>query len=172
MFCSFPVSVGTSIGKLFPPSTGYMCSSARCVKVAHNAVMTLVCFPFDLVDARNLKKKAWESPAPTRLNLCAKITQVVLSLAYLLYDTVRQDVPGPGTTALVVVACLSDLLLLGCESYSLYTTILPPPVLIEIRRHALRDTSHQTVAAVWITACEVCAAWGFGATATWAGADA
>jgi hypothetical protein len=158
-YFSFPVSAGTSIGKLFPPWRAYIdCSSARCVKVTHNAVMTLVCFPFDLLDARNLHRKAEDDPAPTRLNVCAKITQVVLSLAYLLYDTVRQDAPGPGTTALVVVACLSDLLLLGCESYTLYTTIHRP------------DTS-QTMTAVWITACEVCAVWGSGATATWAGAD-
>ena len=121
---SLPVSVGTSIGKLYPPSTGYIgCSSARCVKVAHNAVMTLVCFPFDLVDARNLHKKALDDPVPTRPNLCAKITQVVLNLGYLLYDTISQNAPGPGTTVLVVVACLSDLLVLGCESYTLYTTV-------------------------------------------------
>jgi len=93
------------------------------MKVAHNAVMTLVCFPFDLADARNLHKKAVAHPVPTRLNLCAKIIQVVLSFAYLLYDTISQNAPGPGTTVLVVVACLSELLLLGCESYTLYTTI-------------------------------------------------
>ena len=88
--------------------------------------MTLVCFPFDLVDARNLHQKAEDDPVPTRPNLCAKITQVVLSLGYLLYDTISQNAPGPGTTALVVVACLSDLLVLGCESYTLYTTIYRP----------------------------------------------
>jgi hypothetical protein len=120
---SFPVSVGTSIGKLYPPSTGYIgCSSVRCVKVVHNAVMTLVCFPFDLTDAVNLHRKAQADPVRTRPYLCAKITQVVLSSGYLLYDTFRQNAPGPGTTGLVVVACLSDLLLLGCESYALYTT--------------------------------------------------
>jgi hypothetical protein len=123
-YLSFPASVGTSIGKLYPSSTGYIgCSSARCVKVAHNAVMTLVCFPFDLVDARNLHKKALDDPAPTPLDLCAKITQVVLSLGYLLYDTISQNAPGPGTTALVVVACLSDLLVLGCEIYTLCRAI-------------------------------------------------
>ncbi len=82
--------------------------------------MTLVNFPFDLIDARNLHKKADSDPVPTRPNLCAKITQVLLSLGYLLYDTISQNAPGPGTTTLVVVACLSDLLVLGCESYTLY----------------------------------------------------
>jgi hypothetical protein len=47
-------------------------------------------------------------------------------LGYLLYDTISQNAPGPGTTALVVVVCLSDLLVLGCESYTLYTTIHRP----------------------------------------------
>ena len=86
---SSPVSDSTCIGKLFPPSTGYIgCSSARSVKVVHNAVMTLVCFPFDLADARNLHKKVEDDPVPTRLNLCAKIT-LKSYLAWLICCTTQ-----------------------------------------------------------------------------------
>ena len=94
------------------------------VKVTQNAVMTLVCpFPsFDLTDAHNLHKKAKDDPVPTRLNLCAKFVQVILSLAYLLYDTVKQDALGFWLTALVVVAWLTELLVLGCELRTLYMT--------------------------------------------------
>jgi hypothetical protein len=55
-----------------------------------------------------------------RDSTCAKFVQV--SLAYLLYNTVKQDVPGFWLTALVVVACLSELLVLGCELRTLYMT--------------------------------------------------
>ena len=41
---SFPVSVCGSIGKWYPLSIGYIgCSSFRCEKVVHNAVMSLKC---------------------------------------------------------------------------------------------------------------------------------
>jgi hypothetical protein len=60
---------------------------------------------------------------PTRLNLCANFVQVILSLACLLYDTVKQDAPGFWLTALVVVAWLTELLVLGCELRTLYMTI-------------------------------------------------
>ena len=36
----------------------------RCEKVVHNAVMTLVCFPFDLLETCSLHVKAKEEPAP------------------------------------------------------------------------------------------------------------
>ena len=121
---SFPVSVGGSIGKWYPPTIGYIgCSSVRCEKVVHNAVMSLVCVPFDLVDAFYLHKKAHREPIPTRPNLCAKIVQVLASLGYLIFDTVNQDAPGPWSTALVAVACLFDILLIGLESHALYKTM-------------------------------------------------
>jgi hypothetical protein len=126
---SFPVSVGGSIGKLYPPTIGYIgCSSSRCEKVVHNAVMSLVCVPFDLVDAFYLHKKAHREPIPTRPNLCAKIVQVLASLGYLIVDTVNQDAPGPWSTALVTVACLFDILLIGLESHALYKTATPVAV--------------------------------------------
>jgi hypothetical protein len=104
---SFPVSVGGSIGNWYPPTIGYIgCSSVRCEKVVHNAVMSLVCMPFHLVDAFYLHKKAQREPIPTRPNLCAKIVQVLASLGYLIFYTV-----------------LFDMLLIGLESHTLYKTM-------------------------------------------------
>jgi hypothetical protein len=137
-FVSFPITTGCSIGKLFPPrfpsgglggsgeNIGYPgCSSVRCEKLVHNAVMTLACVPFDLMDSFNLHHQALETPISTRRNLCAKIFEVGLSLGYLLYDTLKQD-PGVArvdyATALVVVAFVCGLLSIGCESYTLYST--------------------------------------------------
>jgi hypothetical protein len=72
--------------------------------------MLLVCVPFDLRrGCLYLHKKAHREPIPTRLNLCAKIVQVLASLGYLIFDTVKQDAPGPWLTALVVLACLFDM---------------------------------------------------------------
>ena len=68
---SLPVVFVFSISKLFPPDElehkYYIgCSSDKCEKVVHNALMTLVCFPFDLVDAYNLGDKAAAEPGATR----------------------------------------------------------------------------------------------------------
>ena len=121
-------NAGTSIGKLLPPSTHkWLFKRPMCESGAQhrNDVGVLPGRPRGCPQA---PPKAEEEPVPTRRHLCTKITQVVLSLAYLLYDTISQSAPEPGTTALVVVACLPDHLLLGCESYN--TTIHRP------------DTSH------------------------------
>jgi hypothetical protein len=64
-FILFPVSAGCTLGKLFPPSNGYIgCSSLQCEKAVHNAVMTLECFPFDLIETCSFHVKAKEEPAP------------------------------------------------------------------------------------------------------------
>ncbi len=121
---SFVVSVGCSVGKLFPPGvTGYFCSTNRCSKAVHNSVMTLMIFVLsDLWDCHNLSRKASSDPIPTRPNLCFKIFQVMVSIGYLIYDTLNQDAPGPGSTALVVLACLAELVVWCWESFTLYKT--------------------------------------------------
>jgi hypothetical protein len=144
--CYLPINVGCSIGKLFPPRfpiqkqsgsdsskyasgeyfdyIGYPgCSSIRCEKVVHNAVMTLVCVPFDLVELYNLHHIADETPISSRPNLCLKIIKKAAGdLGYLLYDTLQQRAPGAGSKGLVAAAFLCGLLTIGFESYTLYRT--------------------------------------------------
>jgi hypothetical protein len=78
---------------------------------------------FHWKDAFYLHKKAHRESIPTRPNLCAKIVQVLASLGYLIFDAVNEDAPGPWSTAVVVVACLFDMLLIGLESHTLYKTM-------------------------------------------------
>jgi hypothetical protein len=114
------VIIGCTMGKLFPPSLQYIgCSSSQCQKVVHNAILTLVCFPFDLVEAYCLLEKVYESPLPTRRTACFKVVQIIGGLGYLIYDARRENTPGPGSTVLVVMACLSEALLLVWEFHTL-----------------------------------------------------
>jgi hypothetical protein len=125
MLCSLVVSVGCSVGKLFPPgATGYFfCSTNQCSKVVHNSVMTILIFYFsDIWQCMQLHAKAGSDPISTRPNLCFKIFQVMVSLGYLIYDALNEDAPGPGSTFLVVYACLSEFLVWCSESSSLYKT--------------------------------------------------
>jgi hypothetical protein len=104
--------VGCSLGKLYP--IRYFCTSLLCSKLVHNAIMTLVAFPFDLVETYALMAIEVKE-GDTRIGLGFKISNILASLAYLLYDTARTPFPGPGSVVLVVIACLCDCFLLSVE---------------------------------------------------------
>jgi hypothetical protein len=47
-----------------------------------------------------------------------KLLEIALCLAYIVYGTATTEPLGPGTTALIVVACLAEVLLLCFEGYT------------------------------------------------------
>ena len=47
-----------------------------------------------------------------------KLLELVLCLAYVIYDAAMTETPGVGTTVLVVVSCLAEVLLLCFEGYT------------------------------------------------------
>jgi hypothetical protein len=119
-FILFPVSAGCTLGKLFPPSNGYIgCSSLQCEKAVHNAVMTLVSFPFDFTEAIALHIDAKRGVGLGRLSTCVKLLAVMASLGYLIYDTLLQDKTTPLSLAMVVVASVFDLCLICFECITL-----------------------------------------------------
>ncbi len=138
---NFLASVSFSVGKLFPPDGGYInCSSVRCLKVVHNAVLTLACFPFEWIDAIIIEKKVMVEKRQSsvgsaaqvqpdlqsdRIRLCVKILQVLVQICYLLYDLLDSDAPGPGSTVLVVAAVLFQVVLIGMEFKSFILTFNP-----------------------------------------------
>jgi hypothetical protein len=125
-FFSFVASVVCSILKLYPSVGEYIefdCWSPRCTKVVHNSVMTLATFFFsDIYDSYALHVKAGTEPVPTRINLRFKICQAMASIGYLTYDALQEKTPGPGSTVMVVLACLAELGVWCWESYTLYKT--------------------------------------------------
>ncbi len=85
--------------------------------------MTLMTvFLSDVFDCYALHVKADKEPRPTRVNLVCKIVMAMASIGYIIYDVLREDTPGPGTTAMVVLACLSEFGVWCFEAYTLYTT--------------------------------------------------
>lgn len=71
---NFLASVSFSVGKLFPPDDGYInCSSVRCLKVVHNAVLTLACFPFDWIDAIIIEKKVMVEKRQSSVGSAAQV---------------------------------------------------------------------------------------------------
>ena len=94
----------------------------KCMRVSSNAVLTMMTFPFDMFWTYMVLLKAIQDPVPTRLNMSIKIIQVIVSLGYLIYQTVKQNAPGPGSMTLVVLACLSELVVICYESYALCMT--------------------------------------------------
>ena len=49
-----------------------------------------------------------------------KVLEILVSLAYVVYDAVTQDPPGTGTTALIVVTCLGEVVLIYQECRTVY----------------------------------------------------
>ena len=49
-----------------------------------------------------------------------KVLEILVSLAYVVYDAATQDPPGTGTTALIVVTCLAEVVLICQECYTVY----------------------------------------------------
>ena len=119
------IIVAFAIAKLFPPKPlGYFCSTDRCSKVVHNAVMTLASVPFDLWEAVMLDDAAKKNPIPSRCMLICKIFQTVIPFLYLMWDAAREGAPGGGSITLVVVAALFCVVVFGCQLKTLYTTYL------------------------------------------------
>ena len=84
--------------------------------------MTLAGFFFALLEcfylqvmAKELHEKGSQSTLSTGM---VKLLELVLCLAYVIYDVATTETPGVGTTVLVVVSCLAEALLLCFEGYT------------------------------------------------------
>jgi hypothetical protein len=114
--CSF-ATVVFNLLKLFvlnPVGTD-LCQTNRCAKVVHNCTMTLCCIAPDLLHCVFMHSKTAQDPVPTRLQLCWKMFQVGVCFGYIVYDADKNPAPGPGTTALVVLTCLAELVVFSLE---------------------------------------------------------
>ena len=49
-----------------------------------------------------------------------KVLEILVSLAYVVYDVATTDPPGTGTTALIVVTCLAEVVLICQECLTVY----------------------------------------------------
>ena len=119
----FFADVGFTVGKLFP--TTYNCRSLDCAKIVHNCCMTLCSFPFIASEGgllRDMTKNHHEkSDAKGGTDgPIVKVLEILVSLAYVVYDAVTQDPPGTGTTALIVVTCLAEIFLIIQEYGTIY----------------------------------------------------
>ena len=75
-------SVGCNVGKLYPAR--YSCRSLACAKVSHNAIMTLLNFPFDVV--ATVKMTAAADMDESYFELISIFIFILMNSAYLLYD--------------------------------------------------------------------------------------
>jgi hypothetical protein len=133
VFINFFADVGFTVGKLFP--TTYNCRSLDCAKIVHNCCMTLCTFPFILFEGVGLHELTRYDHGRSDTNSRrggadgpkAKVLEILVQLAYVVYDAATQDPPGPGTTALIVVTCLAEVVLICQECRTVYK--------YEVRKH-------------------------------------
>ena len=125
IFCLFIADVGFTVGKLFPVT--YLCRSLDCAKITHNCVMTLSSCIFAAFECMILALAAAQSEDRSRRDLrssaqivsMVKFLELALSLSYVLYDFATTEPPGVGTTVLIVVTCLAEVLLLCFDGYTI-----------------------------------------------------
>ena len=120
IFCA---DVGFTVGKLFP--TTYSCRSLDCAKIVHNCCMTLCTFPFILTEGLALHQRAEQFHGKSYAKGGAdgpivKVLEILVSLAYVVYDVATTDPPGTGTTALIVITCLAEVVLIFQECHTVY----------------------------------------------------
>ena len=116
MLC-FLADVGFTVGKLFP--TTYLCRSLDCAKITHICVMTLSSFLFSVMECLMLHILASEVQSKGRTSM-VKLLELALSFAYIIYDYATSEPPGVGTTVLIVVACLAEVLLICFKGYTTF----------------------------------------------------
>ena len=124
---------GFTVAKLFP-GVGVLneCGTMDCAKISHNCLMTLFGLPVNVVEwfmveqtARAEEEVLEEQDnsdtissrgAPYIAHLAIiKGLEFLLALAYIVYDAATVDPPGTGTTALIVVTCLIEVLFIYGE---------------------------------------------------------
>ena len=129
----FLADVAFSVAKLFP-GAAYNCHSWSCRKVTHVCTMTLCSFLFQLVEVFILRTMTRDQG--TRIPILVKVVEYAASLAFVLYDALTQDPPGVGTTVLVVLASLAEILLLGIEAHTSWTYRKPEaavdPLIVQV----------------------------------------
>ena len=103
--------------------------------------MTLCTFPFILTEGWALHEMAKDLHGESGVKAGAdgpivKVLEILVSLAYVVYDVATKDPPGTGTTALIVVTCLAEVVLIFQECHTVYKygglkvrTVSPEPSL-------------------------------------------
>jgi hypothetical protein len=114
VLCFF-ADVGFTVGKLFPAT--YLCRSLDCAKITHNCVMTLSSFLFSALECALLHGLASQVQSKGSTSM-VKLLELALSFAYIMYDYATSDPPGVGTTVLIVVTCLAEVLLICFDGYT------------------------------------------------------
>jgi len=65
------------------------------------------------------KNRSERSESQSKLSTgIVKLLELLLCLAYIMYDVATTEPPGVGTTVLVGVSCLAEVLLLCFEGYT------------------------------------------------------
>ena len=96
----------------------------------HNCVMTLSLFVFSVFEHILVHKMITEGDAnghEHKLLLCwartgvtkFKLVEYALVASYIIYDAVTEDMYGPGTLVLVVMACGAEFLLINLYMFTI-----------------------------------------------------
>jgi hypothetical protein len=87
-----------------------------------NGILTVMAFPFELYDWYMSHIKSKDDPPATRKNLFCKISEIIVTLGFLMYDTLQSEMSSGLVVIMVVAGFLLSLIILGLDSFSLKRT--------------------------------------------------
>jgi hypothetical protein len=87
-----------------------------------NGMLTVFGFPFEVYDWYMSHIKSKDDPPATRKFLYCKISEIFVTLGFLLHDTLRSDMSDNSVVAIVVTGFLLSLFILGLDAFSLKRT--------------------------------------------------
>ncbi len=84
-----------------------------------NGILTVMAFPFELYDWYMSHIKSKDDPPATRKNLFCKISEIIVTLGFLMYDTLQSEMSSGLVVIMVVAGFLLSLFILGLDVFSL-----------------------------------------------------
>jgi hypothetical protein len=87
-----------------------------------NGIFTVLGFPFELYDWYMSHIKSKDDPPATRKNLYCKISEILVTLGFLMYDTLQSEMSSGLVVIMVIAGFLFSLFILGLDVMSLKRT--------------------------------------------------
>lgn len=119
MWCYF-ASLGFTIGKIFPYDMRYSCDNWCCVNAVHTATMTLANFPFDMLELILVQKRSIIM-GYERGGAFLKVAGIFVNFVWVIVSGSKNNALDAGSTVLVVVACLAEIVLMAFELYLFFS---------------------------------------------------
>jgi hypothetical protein len=145
-FIPFVIISGFTVWKLLPPAPPaytVFCETPNCIKISHNAVLTAVCFVFEVFQIIFFAVyRGTLEPDSGLFNLFITKMKIIGAIVWVIYSAVTSGFTGPGTLVVVVLCVLLELFLILID-YAFMRTMSTQEGRDMIRKTALQNMARR-----------------------------